>query len=154
MDRRAWWATVHRVAKSLTQCVHVHTHTQTLKLVNGRNSLVVQWLRICLLILEMQVQSLVGELRSHMLWDNKACALQLKNLCTATTELTCSTAHVPQQEKPIHHNQSSPSTPVKTQCSQKINPQALRHTHSLFLYSENSSSHAWPSKKTQMGKGE
>ena len=110
MDRRAWWATVHRVAKSLTWCVrvhahvrvracaraHTHTHTQSLKLVNGRNSLVVQWLRICLLIQETQVQSLVGELRSHMLWDNEACALQLKSLCTAATERTCSTAHVPQ----------------------------------------------------------
>ena len=100
MDRRAWLATVHRVAESdlVCACVCMHTHTQSLKLVNGRNSLVVQWLRICLLIQETQVQSLVGELRSHMLWDNEACALQLKNLCTAATERTCSTAHVPQLE--------------------------------------------------------
>ena len=33
-------------------------------------SLVVQWLRNHLPMQGMQVQSLVGELRSHMLWDN------------------------------------------------------------------------------------
>ena len=33
-------------------------------------SLVVRWLRICLLVQEMQVRSLVGELRSHVLQDN------------------------------------------------------------------------------------
>ena len=32
----------------------------------GGASLVVQWLELCLPIQEMQVQSLVGELRSHM----------------------------------------------------------------------------------------
>ena len=26
-DRGAWWATVHRVAKSWTQLKHAHTHT-------------------------------------------------------------------------------------------------------------------------------
>ena len=33
MDRGAWWATVHGIAKSWTQlsaCVRVHTHTQLL----------------------------------------------------------------------------------------------------------------------------
>ena len=35
--------------------------------VNG-TSLVVQWLSICLPVQGMQVQSLVGELRSHMPW--------------------------------------------------------------------------------------
>ena len=33
MDRGAWWATVHGVAKSWTQlstCVHTHTHTHSM----------------------------------------------------------------------------------------------------------------------------
>ena len=34
---------------------------------NMRNSLVVQWLRVLLSVQGTQVQSLVGELRSHML---------------------------------------------------------------------------------------
>ena len=32
MDRGAWWATVHGIAKSWTQmsvCMHTHTHTHT-----------------------------------------------------------------------------------------------------------------------------
>ena len=33
-------------------------------------SLVVQWLRICAAMQRMWVHSLVGELRSHMPWDN------------------------------------------------------------------------------------
>ena len=33
-------------------------------------SLVVQWLRMCLAMQRTQVQSLVWELRSHMLWGN------------------------------------------------------------------------------------
>ena len=33
-------------------------------------SLVVQWLRICLSMQGIQVQSLVGELRSHLRWDH------------------------------------------------------------------------------------
>jgi len=33
-------------------------------------SLVVQWLRMCLAMQGTQVQSLVGELRSYMLWGN------------------------------------------------------------------------------------
>ena len=32
--------------------------------------LVVHWLRICLSVQGMLVRSLVGELRSHMLWGN------------------------------------------------------------------------------------
>ena len=82
----------------LSVCVCTHTHS--LQLVNGRNSLVVQWLRICLLILEMQVQSLVGELRSHVLWDNKACALQLKScalqlLSSPALQLMCHSKESP-----------------------------------------------------------
>ena len=36
----------------------------------GGTSLVVQWLRICRLMQGTRVRSLVGELRSHILWDN------------------------------------------------------------------------------------
>ena len=43
-----------------------------------RISLVVQWLRILLAMQEMQVQSLVGELSSHMLQSNEVHALQLR----------------------------------------------------------------------------
>ena len=38
-----------------------------------RTSLVVQWLRICLATQRMWVQSLVGELGSHMPQSNRAC---------------------------------------------------------------------------------
>ena len=50
-------------------------------------SLVVQGLRIHLLVQEIQVRSLVRELRSHVLQDNEAC--------------------VPQLLKPVLHNKSS-----------------------------------------------
>ena len=42
----------------------------------GGTSLVIQWLRIHLAMQEMHVQSLVGELRSHMQWNNEAWAPQ------------------------------------------------------------------------------
>ena len=41
-------------------------------------SLVAQWLRICLPMQGTWIQSHVRELRSHMLWGNKAYTLQLK----------------------------------------------------------------------------
>ena len=47
-------------------------------------SLVVQWLRICLAMQGAQVQSLVGELRSHMLWSlctPEQLSATLKPLC-------------------------------------------------------------------------
>lgn len=37
----------------------------------------VQWLTICLAIQGIWVQPLVRELRSHLLWNNKVCFLQL-----------------------------------------------------------------------------
>ena len=43
-----------------------------------RISLLVQWLRVLLAMQGMQVQSLVGELRSHMLQSNEVHALQLR----------------------------------------------------------------------------
>ena len=42
---------------------------QTKSVITG-TSLVVQWLKIRLPMQGTQVQSLVGELRSHMLWGN------------------------------------------------------------------------------------
>ena len=57
MDRRAWWATVQRVAKIQTR----------LKRKKGCGTcLEVQWLRLCLRMQGVWVWSLVGELRSHM----------------------------------------------------------------------------------------
>ena len=47
-------------------------------------SLVVQWLRICLAMEEIQVWSLVRELRSRMQWSY--CALALLSLCATTKE--------------------------------------------------------------------
>ena len=44
-------------------------------------SLVVQWLRTCLPRQGTQIQSLIGELRSHMLQSHGACALQQITLC-------------------------------------------------------------------------
>ena len=42
----------------------------TCKEIQEETSLVAQWLRICLPMQGMQVQYLVGELRSHVLWGN------------------------------------------------------------------------------------
>ena len=53
-------------------------------------SLVIQWLRICLLIRGICVPSLVWELRSYMPQDSEACVLQ-------ATEPTCSGTWAPQQ---------------------------------------------------------
>ena len=41
-------------------------------------SLAIQWLRIYLGMQGMQIQSLAGELRSHMLWSNQALTPQLE----------------------------------------------------------------------------
>ena len=49
-------------------------------------SLVVQWLRICPATREMQVWSLVGELRFQLPWSNWARVLQLLGLCVSTRE--------------------------------------------------------------------
>ena len=76
-----------------------------------RASLVVQWLKICLPMQVMGVQSLVRELRSHMQQGKKACELQV--LCWSTLEpeicnkrsLGAATREMP------------PCTTVKTQCS-------------------------------------
>ena len=56
-------------------------------------SLVVQWLRICLPGQEMQVRSLVEELRFHRLQDNSACMPQ-------PLKPTHPRAHAPQQKFP------------------------------------------------------
>ena len=69
----------------------------------------VQWLRICLPMPGMPVQTLAEKLRSHMPWG------QLSP-CAATTEPVCS--------KPSRHNYSprlekSPHDTTKTQRSQK-----------------------------------
>ena len=42
----------------------------TCKEIQEETSLVAQWLRICLPVQGMQVQYLVGELRSYVLWGN------------------------------------------------------------------------------------
>ena len=68
MDRGAWWAIVHGVAKSQTGLNDwTHTHTQSFKMETRGTSLVVRWLRL-------QASTAAGtdsipgvrELRSHM----------------------------------------------------------------------------------------
>ena len=71
-------------------------------------SLVVQWLRICLAMEEIQVWSLVRELRAHMQWSYRA--LALLSLCATTRES-------------MHHTETSSmakilSAATKIQCSQ------------------------------------
>ena len=58
--------------------------------IGRETSLMIQWLRICLAVQGIRVQSLVRELSSHML-------LQLSP-CAPTTKPTCSGAHAPQLE--------------------------------------------------------
>ena len=62
---------------------------------NLGNSLLVEWLRICLSMQGMWAPSLVGELRSQMPQVNQVLVLQMKSPCTATTE-----AHIPQLLSP------------------------------------------------------
>ena len=50
-------------------------------------SLVVQWLRIHFPMQDTQVQSLVGELRSHMPVGNQARVPYLLSLCSRAQEL-------------------------------------------------------------------
>lgn len=54
-----------------------------------RNSLVVQWLRVLLSVQGTQVQSLVGELRSHMLQGSWAQTLQPESLHAALKRSLC-----------------------------------------------------------------
>ena len=58
-DRGAWLAKVHRVVKNQAR---LSTH--------ARLHLVVQWLRTPLAMQGTWVQSLVRELRSHVLWSH------------------------------------------------------------------------------------
>ena len=58
-------------------------------------SLVVQWLRICLLMQKMQVRFLVGKLRSHMPWGNEAHAASTEPM-PQLERSPCNTACVPQ----------------------------------------------------------
>ena len=83
------------------------------KIIYGRTSQMVQWLRICLPMQRAQVQSLVRELKSHMppgTW----------NLCSLTRE--------------------SPSTTTKTQHSQKKKKKKMVYTiessiaHKMFSF--------------------
>ena len=67
MDGGAWWATVHGVTKSRTQ---LRDFTSSLQRTKRRASLVIQWLRICLAIEGIQIQSLIRELRSHIPRNN------------------------------------------------------------------------------------
>ena len=71
----------------------------------GGTSLVVQWLRICLPTQGTQVQSLVRELRSHVLWSNWAQAPHLLS--------------VPHNEREARATQQKiPHATTKTWCSQ------------------------------------
>ena len=54
-------------------------------------SLVVQWLRICVPMQEMWVQSLAKELRSHMPWSNQGNAQQLEEDPVFETKLSWAT---------------------------------------------------------------
>ena len=60
--------TVH-LPEGLQDVAEIMSCVQLLRLI-VRTSLVVQWLRICLPMQGTQVQSLIQELKSHMLWGN------------------------------------------------------------------------------------
>ena len=65
MDREAWWTAVHEVTKRQSR-LSDWTELRSKK-VNLGTSLVVQWLGTCLAMQGIRVQSLLRELRSHML---------------------------------------------------------------------------------------
>ena len=59
------------------------------KIMQTEASLVVQWLRICVPMQGTWIWSLVGELRSHMLWDNYVHESQ-REIQSAATKTRCS----------------------------------------------------------------
>ena len=72
MVRGAWRATVHRVAKSRTQLKRFSTHFISALKNGAGNTLAAQWLKLCLQMQGVWIQSLIGELRSHMHQSKKA----------------------------------------------------------------------------------
>ena len=44
MDRRAWWATVHGVAKRHDCATHTHTHTHDYMYILGKKFININWL--------------------------------------------------------------------------------------------------------------
>ena len=74
--------------------------------------LVVQWLRLCLPMQGTQFQSLVRELRTHLVWRNKAHTLQL--LSPHTIE------PVPRNWREAWHCRPGAHAAKKTQPHQKI----------------------------------
>ena len=58
----------------------VYAASPASKMVPGGTSLVVQWLRVCLVIQGTQVGSLFGELGSHMMQSNWACGTTVQLL--------------------------------------------------------------------------
>ena len=101
-----------RDAVRMTQLMHGKcwsqrlAHRWCLQTMTLRTSLVVQWLRICLLMQGMQVQSLVQELRSHIWRVSETQAPKLQNSVHCNYR-----ALVLQQEKPSCCHQRSPCTP-------------------------------------------
>ena len=104
----------------------IDRHTTTLKELEDRRgkniwfsdqdghsgtSLVVQGLRMCLAMQGTQVQSLVGELRSHMPRSTYAWALQLETPCATTRE----SVYSKERSRMTHED---PLCPTKTRRSQ------------------------------------
>ena len=88
-------------------------------------SLAVHWLRICPAMQGARVPSLVGKLKSHMLWVNKTmCHMQqlLKSMHSAGhapgTEPMLMTKVCALQRKILHKAMKSECAPTKTQHSQ------------------------------------
>ena len=81
-----------------------------IKIARTGTSLMVQWLRICLAMQRTWVQSLVGELRSHMPQSNSACVLQLLSPCTASRESVCRNERSPMTQGRSHMPQLRPNT--------------------------------------------
>ena len=64
------WFIVKRSLFYSIVSIHFGSGFPVIKSLFRRTSLVVQWLRVCLTMQRTQVQSLIGELRSHMPWSN------------------------------------------------------------------------------------
>ena len=100
------------------------------------SSLVVQWLQICLSMQGLQVQSLIGDLRSYTLQSNSACVPQLQSsalwqkILSAATKTRCSQIHVSKiKSKRAFKHGSMPAAKLPAPCTPELRTRPYLRWH-------------------------